>query len=278
MERNLVPGRKSGGFTLIGVMLGLTVMALIGSASLAFCNWLRVCNGESEVKDQAKRVVNGLTNYKDYYGIWPYFGDANGEPERSTYGLIDYVFPVGNWFEVQFYGDCLPAVLSGENRFGCNPLGQCFETFSENERKGEKIHRFWIYLREKNPSNLEELREPFQLWERLARKITGKDEYGNDITEGIASVPADEICGDEALFYIPKKDEKLDWQPMAQRREDWEDGGRKRRSQNAEQHGVGGGNDDGDGNGGKQAGGEQQRSRKDFVLGKKGKHEGERQK
>ena len=230
MKGNSVVNRKSGGFTIIGMMLGLTVMAIVGSASLAFFNRFRVCNGESEVENQAKRVIKGIVNYKDYYGIWPYFGDANGEPERSTYGLVDYVFPVGNWFEVQTYDHYLPAILSGENRFGCNPLGQCFETFSESERKGKKIHRFWLYLREKNPSNLKELREPYRLWERLARRITGKDEYGNDVLEKITKAPAGEICGDEALFYIPKPNETLEWQPDAsERMVEWSDDGTQKK-------------------------------------------------
>lgn len=290
-EGNSVLNRKSGGFTLIGVMLSLTVMAMIGSASLAFFNRFRVCNGISEVKEQAERVVRGMTNYKDCYGIWPYFGDENGEPIRSKYGAVDYVFPVDNWIEIERYAHELPAILSGENRYGCNPRRQCFETFSEGERKGEKMYRFWVYLRGRMAESTEEFNRPYRLWRRLAVKVVGKDEYNNDITEEITNVPFDEICGDEALFYIPKKDEKLRWQPMAQGREGWEDGGRKRRSKNAEQHncflGVKGrmGDDDGDGNGGGNGGngdntisGGQRRSWKDFVLGKKGKHEEERPK
>ena len=230
MEGDAVLNRKSGGFTIIGMMLSLTVTAIVGSALLAFFNRFRVCNGESEVKDQARRVAKGLTEYKGCYGIWPYFGDENGEPERSTYGLVDYVFPVGNWFEVQTYSEYLPAILSGETRFGCNPLGRRFETFSESERKGKKIHRFWLYLREKNPSNLKELNEPIRLWKRLARKITGKDKDGNDILKKIAKVPVDEICGDEALFYIPKPNETLEWQPDAsERMVEWSDDGTQKK-------------------------------------------------
>lgn len=280
-----VSGRQSG-FTLIGVMLSLTVMAMIGSVSLVFCNRFRVCNGQSEVKNQAERMVRGMTNYKDYYGIWPYFGDANGEPKRSKYGAVDYVFPVDNWIEVTRYAHELPAILSGENRYGCNPLRQCFETFSESERNGENVHRFWIYLRGKRAENTEEFNRPYRLWGQVVVKAVGKDEYNNDITEEITSVPVDEIWGDEALFYIPKKDEKLHWQPMAQGREGWEDGGRKRRSQNTEQQdvflGVKRGRDDDDGGGGGGNGGRMgiggTQSRKDFVLGKKGRHESERQK
>ena len=231
MKGNSVVNRKSGGFTLIGVMLSLTVMAIIGSASLAFCNWFRVWQEESTPATQAWRVVNGLTGYKDYYGIWPYFGDENGAPERSTCRLVDYVFPVGNWFEVQAYSEYLPAILSGENRFGCNPHEMCFKLFSDAERKGKKIHRFWLYLREKNPSNLKELNKPIRLWKELAREITReKDEYGNDVLKEIAKVPVDEICGDGALFYIPKPDETLEWQPDAsERMVEWSDDGTQKK-------------------------------------------------
>lgn len=230
MEGNSVPNRKSGGFTLIGVMLGLTVMAIIGSASLAFCNWFRTCNGESKVKDQAERVVRGITNYKDFYGIWPYFGETNGEPKRSKYGSVDYVFPVDNWIEIKRYAHELPAVLSGENRFGCNPHEMCFERFPDDERNGENIHRFWIYLRGKRAESTEEFNRPYQLWKKVTVKVIGKGEYNDDITEEMTRVPFDEICGDEALFYIPKKDEKLHWQPMAEGRDGWEGGGRRRRT------------------------------------------------
>ncbi|MBR1843755.1 MAG: hypothetical protein IJ793_02690 [Opitutales bacterium] len=263
-ERNLVPNRKSGGFTIIGMMLSLTVTAIVGSALLAFFNRFRVCNGESEVKDQARRVAEGLTNYKNYYGIWPYFGDANGEPKKGKYGAVDYVFPVDNWIEVTRYAHELPAVLSGENRYGCNPLKKRFGEFSENEKKGEEIHRFWIYLRSKRSESTEEFNRPYRLWGQVVVKVVGKNEYNNDITQEIPNVPVDEIWGDEVLFYIPKKDEKLHWQPMAQGREGWEDGGRKRRSQNTEQQdcflGVNEtrGDDDGGGDGGKQTGRGQQ--------------------
>ena len=119
-------------------------------------------------------------------------------------------------------------------------------------------------------------------------KIKAFDGNIEEVEESMENVSVDDIYyGDEVLFYIPKKDEKLHWQPMAQGREGWEDGG-KRRSQKVEQQdcflGVerARGDDDGGGDGGNgdgtEIGGEQRCSWKDFVLGKKGKHEGERQK
>lgn len=232
-EGDAVLNRKSDGFTLIGVMLSLTVAAIIGSVSLAFCNRFRTCNGESEVKNQAERVIRGMANYKDFYGHCPCFRERNGEPKRSMYGAVDYVFPVDNWIEVERYARELPAILSGENRYGCNPIEQCFESFSDAERKGENIHRFWIYLRERRAESTEEFNRPYRLWKQVTVKVIGKDEYNNDVTEKPASVPVDEIYGDEVLFYIPKKGEKLHWQPMAQGREGWEDGGRRRRRTDA---------------------------------------------
>ena len=236
MEGDAVLNRKSGGFTIIGMMLSLTVTAIVGSALLAFFNRFRVCNGESEVKDQVRRVEKGLTEYKGCYGIWPYFGDENGEPKRGKYGAVDYVFPVDNWIEVTRYAHELPAVLSGENRYGCNPLKKCFGVFSESERKGEKIHRFWIYLRGKRSE--EEFNRPYRLLEQLGIKVVkieASDGNIEEVEESMGNVSVDDIYyGEEVLFYIPKKDEKLHWQPMAQGREGWEDGG-KRRSQKVEQ-------------------------------------------
>lgn len=233
-EANAVSDRRSG-FTLPGVLLSLTVMAILGSISLAFGRWFCACQQADKVEDQARRVVTGLTNYKDDYGFWPYFGDENGEPKRSKYGAVDYVFPVDNWIEVTRYACELPAILSGENRYGCNPREKCFEVFSDDERKGEKVYRFWIYLRGERAESTEELNRPYRLWKQLAvkvRKIRASVGDCEEVEEAMESVPVDEIYhGGEALFYIPKKDEKLHWQPDGARERtiEWSDNGRKRK-------------------------------------------------
>ena len=199
-ETDAKRNRKRNGFTLIEMVLCMTVMSVVGGVSCSVYKWVRAWQEKVNVADQGWRVIRGIMNYKDHYGVWPCLMKENGAPKTSRYGAVDYVFPVGNWFEFDRYANELPAVLSGENTLGCNPSGICFQTFSDAERSGEEVARFWLYFRGSD----EEPQRAFNLWKAMTQKV---------------DCPIDRIFGDEALFYVPKEDEILKWSPSACRRD-----------------------------------------------------------
>lgn len=140
------------GFTLIELMIVLTVIAVLSGFSFHF---------GQQAKDQANllsRKADGLRYQEAFLNYY------------QTYQRFPDIFPIDRWFNLADYAKPFVDILSGQSRTADNPDSIAFGEFTAEELLAKNVTSVRFFLR-KNAS----------LKEALPSHVKTHEIYGTDV-------------------------------------------------------------------------------------------------
>lgn len=161
--------QKTSGFTLVELMIVLTVTCLLGTVSVRVCGFVRSCITRQKKITNAWRYRTAFLKYYDYYGQHP---GHRFKPNRW------FLLSDANLFVL------FKEFMSDHARQGVNDDKVIFFQPTPEEQRKTPEGPLWFYLVEgTGPSPLVELREELE-----------------------TEVPFEHVVGweTEVLFYVPR--------------------------------------------------------------------------